>query len=457
VKLRKRSIRGRVKGSLPIVWTDEALSAHGGLELFSRYLRQQGWSDRLREIFSDRRFDSDYGSWRMALSMIGLLIVGGVRLAHLRQLGADPLFLRFARLKRLPSERTVSRWLSQLTVHWRDRLQALMRDVAFATWEAAALSRVTLELDGTIVRTGDSVEGAERGFNPHHPKDPSYYPLTAHLAQTGQLLGVWNRPGNSHDSKGAVERLEELLAEVRGRLGPVSIEVRLDSAFCQKAILELLTTSRVEYAIKMPMWRWLEVQGRIRDRKSWTRVNASVDAFSMPLRIEKWKRTERVVVFRKRISGKPAKDFQLELFQPDDGYYEYSMVATNKGCHEASLWAFMAGRGAHENTLGELKSGLAFASVVTQDWDANSAWQILNALTHNLVRDFQLHAGIATEKKNTRKRTARRLFRTMRTLRFEWIYLPARVTRSTGRAQLRIAAEPKTRQRIDRAMQQLAA
>ena len=79
------------------------------------------------------------------------------------------------------------------------------------------------------------------------------------------------------------------------------------------------------------------------------------------------------------------------------------------------------------------------------------------ALTHNLVRDFQLHAGIATPRRNTRKRTARRLFRTMRTLRFEWIHLPARVSRPRGCAQLRIAAAPTTRERIDQAIQQLAA
>lgn len=119
--------------------------------------------------------------------------MGGTRLAHLRQLGRDPVILRLARLQRLPSERTLSRWLGQMTEGLRDRLQALLREVAFATWEAAGLSRVTLELDGTIVRTGTCVEGAERGFNPHHPKDPSYYPLTAHLAQTGQMFGVWNR------------------------------------------------------------------------------------------------------------------------------------------------------------------------------------------------------------------------------------------------------------------------
>ena len=457
MRLRKGRIRTRVKGFLPIVWTDEALSAHGGLELFGRFLAERGWLVRLREVFAPRRFDTDYGSWRMSLAVLGLLVVGGRRLAHLCQLGSDPVFLRFTRLQRLPSERTLSRWLGQMTEGLRDGLQALLRDVAFATWTAAGLARVTVDLDGTVIRTGTCVEGAERGFNPHHPKDPSYYPLTAHLAQTGQLLGVWNRPGNTHDSVGAVDRLEALIGEVRERLGGVPLEVRLDSAFCQKAVLDLLTASRVEYAVKMPIWQWLEVRRRISDHRRWTRVNASVDAFSLSLRIEKWSRTERVVVFRKRISGKPAKAFQLDLLQPDDGFYEYSMVATNKTCHEASLWAFMAGRGGHENTLGELKDGLAFASVVTQDWDANSAWQILNALAHNLVRDFQLHAGIATEKSNTRKRTARLRFRKMRTLRFQWIHLPARIARPQGRTELRIAAEPKTRERLDHALAKLAA
>jgi hypothetical protein len=455
--LSERSIRTSVKGFFEIRWTTEALSAHGGLELFHRYLAEQGWIRRLRQVFADRQFDTDYGSWRMSLAVIGLIIVGGSRLAHLRQLATDPLFLRFTHLQRLPADRTLSRWLGQMTETFRDRLQSLMRDVAFATWTAGELARVTLDLDGTVIRTGECAEGAERGFNPHHPKDPSYYPLTAHLAQTGQMLGVWNRPGNTNDSVGASDRLQELIDEVRERLGAVPIEVRLDGAFCQNAILETLTASGVEYALKMPMWKWLEVRGRISARKSWVRVNDSVDAFSTQLRIEQWRRTERIVVFRKKISGKPAKHFQLDLFQPDDGYYEYSMVATNKTCSTRAVWAFMAGRGGHELTLGELKDGLAFASVVAQDWDANSAWQILNALTHNFVHDFQLRTGIATPKKNTRKRTTRFLFRRMRTLRFRWIHLPARIARPQGRAELRMVAEPKTRERFEKALLKLAA
>ena len=72
-----------------------------------------------------------------------------------------------------------------------------------------------------------------------------------------------------------------------------------------------------------------------------------MDGFSTPLRIEKWKRTVRVVVFRKKISGKPAKDYQLKLFQPDDGFYEYSMVVTNKEVLGAQRLAIHGGsRGA---------------------------------------------------------------------------------------------------------------
>lgn len=457
MRLRKRLLRARVKGHFPIAWTDEKLSAHAGLALIARFLDSAGWAQRLRSVFADREFDCDYGSFRMALCVIGLLVVGGRRLVHLRELEADPVFLRFARMGRLPSVRTLSRWLKTVTSPYRDALGEMLRDVAFETWSCAKLRRVTLDMDGTVIRTGERAQDSARGFNPHHPKDPSYYPLTTHLAQTGQLLDVVNRPGNVNDSNGSVDRLRFLIDDVRQRLGSVPIEVRLDGAFCQAPVLDLLTASSVEFAMKMPMWQWLGVRERITSRKTWVRVNDRVSAFSLQLRIKQWKRTERIVVFRKRISGKPAKHFQLDLFQPDDGYYEYSMVVTNKTESEPTIWAFMAGRGAHEKTLAELKSNMAFGSVVTDDWDANSTWQILSALTHNLMRHFQLRTGLASPHRNGLKRTYRHRYMSMRTLRFLTIHLPARVARPAGRHELRIAAAPATRKRLEAVERAIAA
>ena len=70
-----------------------------------------------------------------------------------------------------------------------------------------------------MITTGASVGWAFRGFNPHHRKEPSYYAILAHLAQTGHIVRVKNRPGNVHDSKGAVGSLRDLIDDLTIRLG----------------------------------------------------------------------------------------------------------------------------------------------------------------------------------------------------------------------------------------------
>lgn len=448
MRIRKDSIRGRVKSDLPIVFTQEKLSAYGGLELFRRFVDRSGFADRLKDVFSIRRFDGDYGSFRITLALIGMLLLGGTRLRHLRNLERDPLFLRFARLNRLPTDRTVSNALKETTKPMREGLGELLRTVAYDTARAAGLSRVTLDLDGTVLRTGLFADGAERGFNPHHPKDKSYYPLTAHLAQTGQLLAVMNRPGNVHDSELAVELLGFLVGDIREQLAPRHLEARFDGAFFRREMLDFLESADMEYAIKAPMWDWLGIRKQIDARKRWQRIAPGLQAFSTKLRIPKWKITLRVVVYRKHVSHRTRKNFQLDLFDPADGHYEYSAVATNKGCGLKPLWDFMAGRGGHEKTLGELKQHLAFDTIPTNDWDANTTWQLISALTHNLVRQFQITT-TATSRTNGRKRTYRWVLESLRTLRYELINLPAKLARPAGRTELRIAAPEHTQGRIE--------
>ncbi len=454
MRLKKGSIRGRVKADLPIVFTSEKLTAHGGLELFRRFIDRSGFAARLQEVFSIRQFDGDFGSFRITLALIGMLLLGGTRLSHLRVLENDPLFLRFSRLRRLPTDRTVSNTLQEATQAVQDRLNGLVRTLAYDTAREAKLNRLTLELDGTVLRTGPRVEGAERGFNPHHPKDKSYYPLTAHLAQTGQLLAVHNRPGNVHDSEGALELLQFLVGDIREQLSPRVLETRLDGAFFRRDIVDFLEGARVEYAIRAPLWGWLGIRDRIRGRRRWKRVRPGLQGFSTKLRIPKWERSIRVVVYRKHVFHRTRKNFQLDLFHPDDGHYEYSAIATNKTVGLRDLWDFQAGRGGHEKTLGELKQHLAFDVIPTRDEDANRAWLLISALTLNLVRQFQLVTGTES-RPNTRKRTCRWVFRSLRTLRYEILNIPAKLAAPSGRQQLRIAAAPATQRRIEGILESL--
>jgi len=261
VRLSRNRIRAHVKYDLPITFSNESISAHGGLELFRRYLVAIQLPGRLRQRLGD---GGDYGAVWLVLAIVGLLSAGGRRLAHLAVLSRDPVFLRFAGLHQLPAARTVARWMAGAPQTVVEAVASLVRDVAHDAIAKLCLARLTLDADGTVLRVCGAAEGAERGFSPHHPKDRSYYPLTAHLAQTGHLLRVWNRPGNVHDSHNAEGFLRTVIQDLRARFGRrPRLEVRLDGAFFHPEILRFLDGEGLDYAIKVPLWRWLGVRERI--------------------------------------------------------------------------------------------------------------------------------------------------------------------------------------------------
>jgi hypothetical protein len=77
-------------------------------------------------------------------------------------------------------------------------------------------------------------------------------------------------------------------------------------------------------------------------------------------------------------------------------------VAWGVGPPATHLWAFACGRGAQEKTFAELKAEFALDVVATKHYAANSAWQQLSILAHNLIRNFQLET-LATRKPRSRK------------------------------------------------------
>jgi hypothetical protein len=200
-------------------------------------------------------------------------------------------------------------------------------------------------------------------------------------------------------------------------------------------------------ALKAPLWDWLHIRDEIRRRRRWKRVRPGLQAFVTRLSIPKWGLSLRVAVYRKHVFHRTRKNFQLDLFDPNEGHYEYSAVATNKAVRLGMLWDFMAGRGGHEKTLGELKQHLAFDTIPTRDWDANSTWLLISALTHNVLRQFQLATG-ALPRRNSAKRTYRWVLESLRILRYELLNVPAKIAKPEGRPELRIAAAPETQRRI---------
>lgn len=442
MRLNVASLRRLVKGKLHVEFVPQELTSFSGLELLRRYLRQGDLPRRLRAACATT--GGDYGGGRLALLVLALLYVGARRLEHLRYLAGDPLIARFCGLARIPTARTVGNWLRQFTQATLGPLVQLNQDLVLDTVRRLALPRLTIDLDGTVVRTGATVGWAFRGFNPHHRKDPSYYPLLAHVAQTGHILRVKNRPGNVHDSKQSVAFLREVIDALRTAFGRrLPLEFRMDAAFFQRDVLRLLAARGCAYAIKVGYWSWLPLKQLAADRARWRPVAPHVTGFFHDLEIPQWRLRVRVMIYRKHVAHESPKNFQLDLFTPDDGHFEYAAVATNLALDLPALYAFICGRGAQEKTIAELKGEFALDVVPTHHYGANSAWQQLSVLAHNLIRSFQLDT-LATPKPRSHKRTYTYLIRSMRTLRFLLIARAGRLTRIGGRHVLRLAHNPAT-------------
>jgi Transposase DDE domain group 1 len=191
-------------------------------------------------------------------------------------------------------------------------------------------------------------------------------------------------------------------------------------------------------------------------QKRWTPVTREITCFETRLQLKVWKLDLRVVVFRKRVHHESRRNYQLDLFSPDDGHFEYSAVASNLALVPRALWDFMVGRGAQEKTFAELKREFALDAVPTNHYSANSAWQQLSILAHNLTIGFQLHSNLAAPKPRTAKRTYSYWLSSIKTLRFTIIKRAARVARIHGRRVLRFSHNPATQVLYDQVLDRFA-
>jgi len=457
VRLSRADFSGSRKSFLKIEFANQDITAFGGLELLRRYLALIELGRRVRTIFARYQIGGDYRAIDMILVILMLILVGGRRLDHLNYVCDDPLVKRFCGLLRLPRERSVSRWLKRFTHKSLMALVEINSQIVSEAIEKQSLARLTLDVDGSVITTGATVAWAYRGFNPHHRKDPSYYPILAHLAQTGHILRVKNRPGNVHDSHGAVAFVRELIDDVGARVGStLPLEFRMDGAFFQREIIELLERRKSRYAIKVPFVKWLGLVPMIREHQRWHRFREGMGYFEVSLNVATWDKTLRVLVYRKPVHHHTNKNYQLDLFDPDNGYYEYSAVTTNLELGAPALWDFMAGRGAQEKTFAELKGQWALDVVPTRHYAANSAWQQIAILGHNLLRNFQLQT-VATQKPRSRKRTCGYLLHSLKTIRFKLIHQPARLVKPRGYSILRFSVAPSAKKLIESIEEKLKA
>ena len=83
MRWRRADLRRRVNGNLELRFGRDGLTSYGGLELVRRYFASSGLVALLRRELGATLSRSDFGSVRMMLVILALIMSGGRRVRHL--------------------------------------------------------------------------------------------------------------------------------------------------------------------------------------------------------------------------------------------------------------------------------------------------------------------------------------------------------------------------------------
>jgi len=444
VKASKAQIQAKVHRVPRLRFEDQKLTSFSGLVVFQALFERLQLKERFRRCFSHLGVAPIFGRHLVVLLVIIHLVLGFRRLREVDYYRDDPLVLRLLGLRKLPDVSTISRSLSQLEAKAVGSLRELTRTLVIEGLKRIWFPRLTLDFDGSVLSTKAHAEGSAVGFNKKKKGARSYYPLFCTVAQTGQFFDLLYRPGNVHDSNGAVEFMQGCFEKVRGELDPAILESRMDAAFFDKKILGVLDQAGVKFTASVPFERLAELKAMIEHRRRWRLIDREWSYFETSWKPKSWDTTYRFIFVRRKVKDQYKDPIQLDLFEPRHFRYQYKVIVTNKRESTKLVVLFHNGRGSQEALFGLAKNEVSLGVIATRRLAANQTFTLCAMLAHNLSRHVQMLAAPAALRTRPKRPTAWK-FHTLDTLRHRFIQRAGRLTRPQGNLTLIMSANPSVR------------
>ncbi len=368
-----------------IRFEDPQPTSFAGLVVFQPLVERLALTSRLRGCFEHLKASPIFGHASIVMRLIVHLLIGYRRLSDLRDYHHDPMVRRTPGLKRLPEVATVSRTLDGMHKTAVGELRSLSRSLVLDPQKVLAPARLTVEFDGSVPGTTRMAEGTAVGYQSYKKGQRSYYPLFCTVAQTGQVLDVWHRPGNGHDSNGARAFILACLNEIRQIPPRVTLEARIDCAIFSEEIVRALDALGIQYTIRVPFERLTQLRRKIEKRHLWHRADRHGKFFECYWKPSCWAETRRFLCIRTREPKQRKGPLQLNEYG-----HQFKVILTNATLSARKLLALHPGRGAQEAIFAELKSPTQMDYIPCRRRAVNQTWLLPAIMAHNLNRELQM-------------------------------------------------------------------
>src|SRR5947209_8384243 len=211
--------------------------ASGGIGLLHALARRLGLIDALDRRLELLQFHLPYHESDHVLALAYLPLCGGTCLQDLELLRHDEVLLDALGARRLPDPTTAGDFCRRFTQDSIQTLLDVVNDTRLKAWAgqpAAFFEQAILDMDGFLVgTTGQCKQGMDIAYDGTW----GYHALVLTLANTGEVLGLVNRPGNRPSHEGAAAEVDRALA-VCFRGGFRQVLLRGDTDFSQTEHLD---------------------------------------------------------------------------------------------------------------------------------------------------------------------------------------------------------------------------
>ena len=388
------------------------------------------------------------------------LFAGGTCIEDIASLQDSEAFRNLVGACRVPDPTTAGDFLRRFDPQTLSFLTHVFDETHEKVWAALPRAKrrmATVDLDSTIKPVyGECKEGADFSYTGKW----SYHPLLISVAETNECLRLINRSGNRPSAEGSGEALDECLGRLTRHFRKV--RVRGDTAFGgQETVRVCDVYKNVEFAFGLNATanlvqmaenlsprafrpfdprppapgrghKVMRVRRRRRRRTRRARARArgydtlrtvreSVAEF--PYRPGWADRDYRIVVRRQLVETSRGQEVLFEQ-------YRYRFFITNiPDMTPAEVVRFAYGRCNQENTIEQLKNGMATMKMPTGELVANAAFLMAGQLAWNLRAWLSL---LALPEESLRWEWKR--------FRHAFVYVAARVVRKARRVCVRITA-----------------
>jgi hypothetical protein len=371
--------------SIRIGFTDQRLTAHGGMIVWSHFLQQKRFRHRLREVLPHTPTSPNaYDPTDVALGYLGGILCGADKLSLVAWLQSDPAIAEVLGVEAIASQSTLSRFFALFTQPSCDRLSRLHRQAVYSL--PSLREGYTLDLDSwALLHEDGHQEGVAVGYTRQGLK-PCHRPLIAGLAEAKLIAHYWLRAGNTACVNGAAEFLRQTVTSL-----PAHIRVGLvrgDCGFGEAGVQTAAEALGLKFIFVAQLTQKVQTLCR-HDDAHWQPTDVPGLAVQEgPLA----QPGRRLILIRQRVQERPQAGGKTLLELPG---YRFQALVTNLplSVDPLTVWRRYNGRADLENRIKELGDQFGIKRLCVDHFWGTEAMHHLAIAAYNLCVLLQRRLG----------------------------------------------------------------